>query len=100
MTYETLTVGISDKIATVALNRPDVRNAFNEQSINELTRAFSELGRNETVRAVVLAANGPAFCAGGDLNWIDRLPQPLEVRVAGVTNDVLEGVHELVCRRG
>src|SRR5690349_20941447 len=73
MTYETLTVEISDKIATVTLNRPDVRNAFNEHSINDLTRAFSELGRNELVRAVVLAANGPAFCAGGDLNWMKKM---------------------------
>jgi methylglutaconyl-CoA hydratase len=73
MTYETLTVAINDKIATVTLNRPDVRNAFNEHSINDLTRAFSELGRNENVRAIVLAGNGPAFCAGGDLNWMKKM---------------------------
>lgn len=73
MTYDTLTVDINDKVATVTLNRPDVRNAFNEHSINDLTRAFSELGRNETVRAIVLAANGPAFCAGGDLNWMKKM---------------------------
>ena len=73
MTYETLTVDIIDKIATVTLNRPDVRNAFNEHSINDLTRAFSDLGRNENVRAIVLAGNGPAFCAGGDLNWMKKM---------------------------
>jgi methylglutaconyl-CoA hydratase len=73
MTYETLTVDINDKIATVTLNRPDVRNAFNEHSINDLARAFSELGRNENVRAIVLAGNGPALCAGGDLNWMKKM---------------------------
>ncbi len=73
MTYETLTVAINGNIATVTLNRPDVRNAFNEHSINDLTRAFSELGRNENVRAIVLAGNGPAFCAGGDLNWMKKM---------------------------
>ncbi|KQQ88485.1 enoyl-CoA hydratase/isomerase family protein [Massilia sp. Leaf139] len=73
MNYETLTVGIADKVATVTLNRPDLRNAFNEQAIAELALAFDELGRNELVRAVVLAANGPAFCAGADLNWMKKM---------------------------
>ncbi len=73
MEYQTLTVGIIDKVATVTLNRPDVRNAFNEHTINELSIAFHELGRNEMVRVIVLAANGPAFCAGADLNWMKKM---------------------------
>ena len=55
MDYQTLTISIADKLATVTLNRPDVRNAFNEQTINEIASAFDELGRNELVRAIVLA---------------------------------------------
>jgi methylglutaconyl-CoA hydratase len=73
MNYETLTVTLADKVATVTLNRPDLRNAFNEQAIAELALAFDELGRNELVRAIVLAANGPAFCAGADLNWMKKM---------------------------
>ncbi|CAN7637611.1 enoyl-CoA hydratase/isomerase family protein [Pseudoduganella sp. LjRoot289] len=73
MTYETLEVAIAGKLATVTLNRPDVRNAFNEKTINDITLAFDELGRNELVRVIVLAANGPAFCAGGDLNWMKAM---------------------------
>ena len=73
MTYETLEVTIAGKLATVKLNRPDVRNAFNEKAINELALAFDELGRNELVHAIVLAANGAAFCAGGDLNWMKAM---------------------------
>jgi methylglutaconyl-CoA hydratase len=73
MDYQTLTVTITDRIGQVTLNRPDVRNAFNEQSIAELALAFDELGRNELVRAIVLAANGPAFCAGADLNWMKKM---------------------------
>jgi methylglutaconyl-CoA hydratase len=73
MNYDTLTIGIADKVATVTLNRPELRNAFNEQAIAELALAFDELGRNELVRAVVLAANGPAFCAGADLNWMKKM---------------------------
>ncbi|MBD8531711.1 MULTISPECIES: enoyl-CoA hydratase/isomerase family protein [unclassified Massilia] len=73
MNYDTLTIGIADKVATVTLNRPELRNAFNEQAIAELALAFDELGRNELVRAVVLAAHGPAFCAGADLNWMKKM---------------------------
>ena len=73
MNYETLTVAVADKVATVTLNRPDVRNAFNEQTIAEITLAFDSLGRNDIVRAIVLAANGPAFCAGADLNWMKKM---------------------------
>ena len=73
MEYETLTVAIADKVATVTLNRPDVRNAFNEFTIAELSLAFNELGRIDAVRAIVLTANGPAFCAGADLNWMKKM---------------------------
>lgn len=73
MTYETLLVTVADKVATITLNRPDLRNAFNEQAIAELARVFDELGRNDAVRAIVLAANGPSFCAGADLNWMKKM---------------------------
>jgi methylglutaconyl-CoA hydratase len=60
-------------IETVTLNRPDVRNAFNDEVIAELTAVFLEIGKRAEVRCVVLAANGPAFCAGADLNWMKRM---------------------------
>jgi len=63
----------SAQVAEVWLNRPDVRNAFNDEVIAELTQAFTELGARDDLRAVVLAAEGPAFCAGADLNWMRRM---------------------------
>jgi len=60
-------------VATVTLNRPEVRNAFNDEVITELTQAFGQLGQDDQVRAIVLAASGPAFCAGADLNWMRRM---------------------------
>ncbi len=60
-------------VATVTLNRPDVRNAFNDEVIAELTRAFATLGQRDDVRCIVLAAEGKAFCAGADLNWMRRM---------------------------
>lgn len=73
MDFQTLTVSIADGVATVTLNRPELRNAFNEEAIHELAVAFAALGGTDTVRAIVLAANGPAFCAGGDLNWMKKM---------------------------
>ncbi|HJV83951.1 MAG TPA: enoyl-CoA hydratase/isomerase family protein [Noviherbaspirillum sp.] len=73
MSYQTLQLAIEGRVATLTLNRPDVRNAFNESMIAEITQAFRELGQHDEVRAVVLAANGPAFCAGADLNWMKKM---------------------------
>jgi methylglutaconyl-CoA hydratase len=73
MQYETLKVEVAGQIATVTLNRPEVRNAFNETMIAELSAAFTALDTHEDVRAVVLAANGKAFCAGADLNWMKKM---------------------------
>ena len=62
-------------IATVTLNRPEVRNAFNDESITALTEAFTLLGANDAVRVIVLAADGPGFCAGADLTWMRRMAE-------------------------
>ncbi len=57
-------------VAEVWLNRPEVRNAFNEGVIAELTEAFRGLGADPQLRAIVLGGHGKAFCAGADLNWM------------------------------
>ncbi len=60
----------SAHVAEVWLNRPDVRNAFNEGVIAELTAAFTELAADSALRAIVLGGHGKAFCAGADLSWM------------------------------
>ncbi|GGC86305.1 enoyl-CoA hydratase/isomerase family protein [Undibacterium terreum] len=70
---DSLTVSAVEHVATVTMNRPEVRNAFNETTIAELTQAFRDLGKDERIRVIVLAANGPAFCAGADLNWMKKM---------------------------
>jgi methylglutaconyl-CoA hydratase len=60
----------SAHVARVFLNRPDVRNAFNEASIAELAHVFVELSQNVDLRAIVLGGHGKAFCAGADLGWM------------------------------
>jgi len=66
----TLRVEIQGPIATVALNRPDVRNAFNEDVIAELRQAFTRFDAG--VRVVVLAGAGSIFCAGADVAWMKK----------------------------
>jgi methylglutaconyl-CoA hydratase len=68
-----LTITNQGAIRTITLCRPDVRNAFNDEVIAELKNAFTEAGQAADVRCVVLAAEGPAFCAGADLNWMRRM---------------------------
>ena len=60
----------SPHVAEVWLNRPEVRNAFNDGVITELTLAFEQLGSDPELRAIVLGGHGRAFCAGADLSWM------------------------------
>jgi methylglutaconyl-CoA hydratase len=60
----------SPHVAEVWLNRPDVRNAFNDGVITELIAAFRRFADEPQLRAVVLGGHGKAFCAGADLNWM------------------------------
>ncbi len=57
----------ADAIATVTLNRPERRNSLSEAMLAALAETFAAIAEDRSVRAVVLAANGPAFCAGHDL---------------------------------
>lgn len=73
MSYNTIEAVVDGMVGRITLNRPDVRNAFNETTIDEITRAFRDLGGSAAIRTIVLAANGPAFCAGADLNWMKKM---------------------------
>jgi methylglutaconyl-CoA hydratase len=70
---QNLIVEKRNQIAIVTLNRPEVRNAFDDALIAGLTKAFQDLDQDKEVVAVVLAGAGPAFCAGADLNWMKRM---------------------------
>jgi methylglutaconyl-CoA hydratase len=57
------------------LNRPEVRNAFNDALIGGISSAFAEVEASPETRVVVMAARGPVFCAGADLNWMRAMAQ-------------------------
>jgi methylglutaconyl-CoA hydratase len=72
-TYQTLLVTRPmPGVLSVSLNRPEVRNAFNETVIDELSQVFSTDALDPAVRAIVLRGEGSVFCAGGDLNWMKQ----------------------------
>jgi len=73
MKYKTLKIAAQHGVCVIWMNRPEVRNAFNETMIAELTQAFEAADADKSLRAVVLAGQGPAFCAGADLNWMKKM---------------------------
>lgn len=107
--FETLKIDRDDRgVATLWLARSEKHNAMSAQMLEELVAAAEQLGTDESVRVVVLAAEGKTFCAGGDLAWmraqfdmdsatrrresaklaamlqaLDTLPKPLIGRVQG-----------------
>jgi methylglutaconyl-CoA hydratase len=71
--FETLKVSFDPRgILSIALNRPEIRNAFNEKLIAELTEAFGKVAQDPSVRVIVFRGEGPVFSAGGDLNWMKK----------------------------
>lgn len=69
----TLHIAYDAGVARITLSQPEIRNAFSDVAIADITQAFLTVGERADVRAVVLAAEGPAFCAGADLNWMRRM---------------------------
>lgn len=71
--YKQLSVKKENSVALVTLDRPDVRNAFNPEMIVEITKAFKDIQKDKSVRAVVLSGYGSHFCAGADLDWMKSM---------------------------
>jgi methylglutaconyl-CoA hydratase len=75
MVFEYLTTSRDGAVEYLTLNRPDVRNAFNEQVIAELTAWATEVREQAaqgTIRVVVMAGAGKVFCAGADVTWMSQ----------------------------
>ena len=68
-----LSITQTGSVARITLTMPEIRNAFSDEVIQAITEAFADVGARADVRAVVLAAEGPAFCAGANLNWMRRM---------------------------
>ena len=74
-TYQTIELKVSDRIATLWLNRPDVRNAFNGMMIAEMISCLAEVGQDRNIIALVLRGRGKVFCGGADIQWMQSFSQ-------------------------
>src|SRR2546422_3687549 len=103
MTYQNILVSTEESVAIVTLNRPDVLNALNQATMNDLVETLDAFDRDETVRCVILTGNDRAFAAAADINefrgatpvqmlhehrfqqWerIRRFPKPIIAAVSG-----------------
>src|SRR4051794_6892722 len=68
MAYETLTYAVSDRIATITVNRPDKLNALNDRVIAELGVAIDAARTDDSVGGIILTGAGRAFVAGADIS--------------------------------
>lgn len=68
---DNLLLSRNGNIAQVSLNRPQVRNALNAATLDQIADTFEQLGRDPSVRAIVLKQAGDVFCAGADLTWLE-----------------------------
>jgi isohexenylglutaconyl-CoA hydratase len=93
--FETITCVVEGPVATVTLNRPEVRNAMSLVMVEELLRCFTAL-REEThrnVRVAILRAAGETFCAGGDLRDMSAASED-GARIGARLDELLRAVNE------
>jgi enoyl-CoA hydratase/carnithine racemase len=91
----TVLVGRDGPAARLTLNRPDKRNALSLELMTEATGALEELGRDGTVRAIVIDAAGPAFSAGHDLGEMVGRDLPFYQRLFDVCTVLMETIHHV-----
>lgn len=73
MHFERLTYTTGQRIGRITMNRPEKRNALDDVMVRELIQAFNMAGRDPNIKVVVLAGAGSSFCAGADLEYLQRI---------------------------
>lgn len=103
-TFETITCEVSGHVATVTLNRPDVRNAMSNRMVEELLACFRELSGDDhrDVRVAMIQAAGTVFCSGGDVRDLSATGAMEDSAAAARLDELLRAVNEapqvVVCR--
>ncbi|MBI3446388.1 MAG: enoyl-CoA hydratase/isomerase family protein [Magnetospirillum sp.] len=78
---------ITGAVATITLTRPEVHNALDPAMVGNIAQAFQKVSVADVVRVVVIEAQGPSFCAGGDIAWTRRM---LEMQTEEVSRDAMQ----------
>jgi 2-(1,2-epoxy-1,2-dihydrophenyl)acetyl-CoA isomerase len=97
MTYQTLLYDVTDRIATVTLNRPDAMNATTDEMYQELQELIGRIAKDREVGCVILTGAGRGFCAGADLKARkdDMTPLQRRARHRWILKDILEPLYRL-----
>lgn len=93
MNFEKIIFTINEQVATICINRPDVRNALNQQTWAELEKAIDYVSNNDQIHACIITGSGDkAFVAGADVNWLNsRVPNDMfKVSAQTVCNKISE----------
>lgn len=86
--FETIILTKTDSIATVTLNRPNAANGINPTLARELAEAALICDKDESIRCVILTANGKLFCAGGDLKSLGGEPNKAAAKIKGMADNL------------
>jgi methylglutaconyl-CoA hydratase len=73
MNYTRIIYQTENRRATITLNRPEKRNALDDLMIKEMATAFTAAAKDQDVKVIVLSGTGTSFCAGADLEYLDRI---------------------------
>jgi methylglutaconyl-CoA hydratase len=68
-----VTYSVEERVGTITLNRPEKRNALNQEMVDDLRQVFSRAAEDPEAKVIVLRAQGEAFCAGADLGYLQQL---------------------------
>lgn len=102
--YQTIVFERRGRILTLTINRPDVLNAVNAQMHRELARLFYDVAADEEADIIVFTGAGRAFCAGGDLDWLQAAADDpaLFARIAVEAKQIIYGLLDcekpVICR--
>lgn len=86
--FETLEFSITDKVATLILNRPKAANGLNAQLASDLRDAAKICDLNPDIRAIILTANGGFFCAGGDIKYMADQGENVGAAIKSLADDL------------
>ena len=102
--YTTMSFARERRVLTVTLNRPDVLNAVNSAMHSEMARLFNDIAADDETDIVVLTGAGRAFCAGGDIDWLQgaiddiSIFDPIAVEAKQIVFGLLDLEKPVICR--
>ena len=95
MEFTTLKYEVSDSVATITLNRPEVLNAMNGEMFTDLNNVFDKMASDQSIRAVLMTGEGRGFCSGADLKAMGSESSLLE---PGAFKSYMRVINELILK--